>query len=1057
LLVSNEAKEITGASRWMLFYILLVGVLLTIALFSWVQSWERQQAQSRFENVAASYITAIRYEMRRHVEAVNSIASFHRSTEATNRAAFRAFVEAVLLEHGDIQALEWAPRVRLHERNRFETEAHQAGFSDFRITERNTEGELVVANEREEYFPVYYVEPYESNKRALGFDLASSQVRREALELARDSGKMIISERIVLVQDENEHYGYLMFKPIYNGALVPEGVAARRVALKGYALGVFRLGEFINEALRDSAHTTLNLWVYDQLTPGSQALLYFRGATGVTEGEHPADAGLQVTADELSWQTDFEWHGRKWGFLFKPSSAFLAMESAWRSWVILFAGLALTMMALLFFYREQRYTQMIERHAALLVQEKSETEQRYLQLFNCNSDALFVVNIDKASGPGKFLDVNDAMCQRLGYTRDELLQLSPVDINVSGMEEELKGCVQHVLAHKNHLFEAVHVAKDGREIPVEINLRMLDGNDSSLFIGCARDVTTRRRVHEEQIEAREWEMAKLSSALEQTADSIMITDRHGIIEYVNPAFVETTGYTRDEAYGRGPSIIKSGRTEDKVYEILWQTILRGEVYRNVLINRKKNGSLYYEEKTISPLKDSNGKITHFISSGKDITERMHTEERLHHLAYHDILTDLPNRVMFVERIINAIKQSRGSEHCAVLFIDLDRFKNINDTLGHEVGDQLLQAVPERLLSCVRDRDTVARFGGDEFALLLEKIPSSEAVAKVAAKLMEVLSKPYEIDSRQLYLTASIGISLSPDDSTDANTLIKNADTAMYRAKDTGRNNFQFYSIDMGVRAFERLSLETNLRYALERDEFELYYQPQIEMVSGNIVGCEALIRWQHPEFGLVTPDKFIPLLEDTGLIVDVGGWVVNTACKQGKEWVELSGKPLKMAVNLSGRQFRDESLIEMIREGIEAHSFTPSLLDIEITETVLMQDDRISLANIGALKALGVQLSIDDFGTGYSSLSYLKRFPVDTIKIDRAFTRDVTSDPEDAAIVNAVIAMAHSLKLEVIAEGVEHEDQVDFLTRYGCDYMQGDLFGKPLPQSEFRALIMNRT
>ena len=1052
----DTKKRVKLASpRRSLLYILLIGLIFSLVLFLWIRDWEQQRIQISFETLASSYVSAIDNEISRHQEAINSVANFHHSLSAANRAAFHAFASAVLLEHHDIQALEWVPRVSHAERQEYELKARQAGFGAFRFTERSAAGGLVEATTRDEYFPVYYVVPHESNERALGFDLASDPVRRKALLRARDSGKTVATGRIRLVQDDNSgQFGYLMFKPVYKGTF-PLTIESRRAQLQGYALGVFKIDAFVEEALQDSALGTLDLWIYDQVDTGASELLYFRENTK-DEAAVSYLSALIIDSD-LAFEMTLNRHGRSWVFKFKPSAHFLNEASSEKAWLVLIAGIALTSFMVLILHRRERYTQMVEQNAQLLAQEKNESEQRYLHLFESNNDALFVVEINERVGPGKFIDVNEAMCRRLGYSKEELLQMTPVDINIPGMEVELQECVAHVLEHKGHLFGTVHVAKDGREISVEINIRALDGSNESLFIACARDVTQRRKAHEAQIEEKEWEMEKLSSALEQTADSIMITDRYGVIEYVNPAFEEITGFTRAEASGKTPTIIKSGRNSSKEYKRLWRTIMHGEVYRNVLINRKKDGSLYYEEKTISPLKDSDGNITHFISSGKDITERMQTEERLHHLAYHDVLTDLPNRVLLVERISNAIKQSRGAEQrCAVLFIDLDRFKNINDTLGHGVGDLLLQAVPERLLSCVRDRDTVARFGGDEFALLLEKVPSSDDVAKVASKLIEVLSKPYLVHNQELYLTASIGISLSPDDSTDANTLIKNADTAMYRAKDTGRNNYQFYSTDMGARAFERLSLETSLRYAMERNEFELFYQSVVAMGSGEIVGAEALIRWHHPDLGLVAPDKFIPLLEDTGLIIDVGEWVINTACQQGSAVIKLIGKPFRMAVNLSGKQFRDEKLVEIVQQAVRVHQFPVSLLDIEITETVLMQNDRVSLANISALKKLGMRLSIDDFGTGYSSLSYLKRFPVDIIKIDRTFIRDVTNDPEDAAIVTAVIAMAHSLKLEVVAEGVEDNAQVEFLKHYTCDYLQGFLFSTALPEKEFHQLLMTK-
>lgn len=1034
-----------------LIIVAFIGALFSVMLYFWVDDWEQRRFEEHFQADAESYIAAIRNEFRRHYEVVNSVANFLRSNDEINRAAFGAFVSAVVLEHNDTQALKWAPRVTHAERDRYEKKANEAGLSNFRFTQQNSAGELVTAAQREEYFPVYYLGPHAGNQQMQGYDLASNQVRRITLEQARDSGEVIISGPIALLQGTDKQHGYLMLKPIYRGDDIPPSREQRRQRLEGYALGLFRYRDFFDEALEQRSGLSgrqLSMQVSDINDTGERVLLYSH-----LSGDDSEWLGKGIDDDQFL-TIALSQYGREWQFTFRPTVGFAATGSTWRSWLVLLTGAGLTVVILLLVYRERRYSRETESRAEQLAQEKFRSEQRYQHLFDSNNDALFVVEIGDA-GPGRFLDVNRAMCHKLGYSREELLKLGPIDINLPGMEEELQKCVQHVLQHKDHLFETVHITSSGEQIPVEINIRALDEENGSPFIGCARDVTSRLQAHEEQIEVREREMVKLSSALEQTADSVMITDRQGVIEYVNPAFEKVTGYSREEACGKTPVIINSGLNGKGEYERLWLSILRGDVYQNVLINRKKDGSLYYEEKTISPLKDSNGEITHFISSGKDITERMQTEERLHHLVNHDILTDLPNKALFMERLNNAISQARGiDQRCAVLFIDLDRFKNINDTLGHTVGDLLLQAVPDRLRSCVRDRDVVARFGGDEFAVLLEKIPNSEAVAKVAAKLVEVLEKPYQVGEQDLYLSASIGISLSPDDSSDANTLIKHADTAMYRVKDTGRNSYQFYSTEMGVRAFERLSLETSLRYALERGEYELYFQPQIEMKSATIVGAEALLRWQHPELGLITPDKFIPLLEDTGLIIDVGEWVLDSACRQGKVWDELTERPFRMAVNLSGKQFRNESLIETISKVVANNGFNARQLDVEITETVLMQDDRVSLANIGGLKELGVQLSIDDFGTGYSSLSYLKRFPVDSIKIDRTFIRDVTTDPEDAAIVTAVIAMAHSLKLEVIAEGVEEESQVEFLSRYDCDLLQGYLYGRPLPQNEFRALLL---
>ena len=614
-------------------------------------------------------------------------------------------------------------------------------------------------------------------------------------------------------------------------------------------------------------------------------------------------------------------------------------------------------------------------------------------------------------------------------------------------KEECPICAAFKDGSVHHLDDEVFWRKDGSSFPVEYTSTPIreDGKLAGAVV-VFKDITERKQAKAQ--------MAKLSNALEQTADSVMITDNTGIIEYVNPAFEDTTGFTRVEAIGKKPNIVKSGKHDLAFYKQLWETILRGEVFRDVLINRKKDGSLYYEEKTITPLKDIQGNITHFISTGKDITERMQTQERLHYLAHHDVLTELPNRVLFMDRLEHALLRARWSQRLvAVLFLDMDRFKNINDTLGHDVGDRMLQAFGARLRECVREGDTVARLGGDEFAIVLEDVANMDDVPATAKKILQAFEQPFHDEGRELFVTGSIGISLHPNDGLDAHTLLKNADTAMYRAKDTGRNNYHFYSADMSAKAFERLALETSLRHALERQEFLLYYQPQVDLDTSKIVGVEALLRWQHPDLGLVSPAEFIPLLEDTGLIVPVGEWVLQAACTQAMDWCKAGFSPISLAVNLSGRQFSTPNLTDVINRVLENTGFDPARLELEITESVIMGNAQETIDTLGTLGKMGIRFAIDDFGTGYSSLSYLKRFPINTLKIDYSFIHDITIDPDDAAIVTTIVAMAHNLNLKVVAEGVETKDEFAFLRACGCDYMQGYLFSRPVPASAFKVLL----
>ncbi|KAF0191512.1 MAG: signal transduction protein [Gammaproteobacteria bacterium] len=566
------------------------------------------------------------------------------------------------------------------------------------------------------------------------------------------------------------------------------------------------------------------------------------------------------------------------------------------------------------------------------------------------------------------------------------------------------------------------------------------------------EIERQRHINEHAI--ADAQMKKLSGAIEQTADIVLISDREGRVEYVNPAFEAATGYTLAEVKGKKSNVVRSGKHDDAFYQGLWDTITRGDVFQDVVINRKKSGDIFYEEKTITPLKDGTGNITHFISTGKDITERMQIQERLYRLAYHDILTDLPNRALFVDRLDHALARQRDGGRCmAVLFMDLDRFKNINDTLGHDIGDRLLQMLSERLLESLRDSDTVARLAGDEFVILLEEVDAAGDVAPICRKILDALSRPFVVNGNELYMTSSIGISLYPSDGTDASILMRNADVAMYRAKELGRNNFQFYSADMSARAFERLTLETSLRHALERDEFLIHYQPQICLDTGRIIGVEALLRWQHPDFGLVQPGEFIPLLEETGLIVPVGEWVLRTAMNQAVAWQAVGLDPIRVAINLSSRQFDGRQLLDTVLNLVKETGLETRWLELEITESLLMNNERLTLEMLQALSDAGIRLSIDDFGTGYSSLGYLKRFPIDTLKIDRSFVRDITTDPDDAAIVTAIIAMATSLKLDVIAEGVETRAQLDFLKERQCVCLQGYLFSRPLPVDGMTALL----
>jgi diguanylate cyclase (GGDEF)-like protein/PAS domain S-box-containing protein len=537
-----------------------------------------------------------------------------------------------------------------------------------------------------------------------------------------------------------------------------------------------------------------------------------------------------------------------------------------------------------------------------------------------------------------------------------------------------------------------------------------------------------------------------AAALEAAANAIVITDSHGAILWANPAFTTMTGYSKEEVLGKNPRMLKSGNQPESYYANLWSTISSGKVWRGEIVNRRKDGTTYTEEMTITPVTQSGGNAeTKFVAIKQDISQRKAAEERVQFLAYYDALTELPNRTLLRDQLAKAVAGARRrKDKVALLFLDLDRFKDVNDSLGHSVGDLLLQEVAERLKRFGREPDAIARLGGDEFLVVLNGVKEVSDAAIAADRLVKLMTAGFVIQGHPITVSCSVGISVFPEHGVDGETLIKNADTAMYSAKEKGRNNFQFFTEDMNAQAVERLTLESSLRLALDRKELFLVYQPQMDIASGRIVGLEALLRWQHPELGLVPPDKFIRIAENSGLILPIGEWVLRTACSQARTWQDEGLPALSVAVNVSAIQVRQEGFCKLIRRVLHETKLAPQYLELELTESLLLANADLMLSVVQELKAMGVTLAIDDFGTGYSSFSYLRQFQVSKLKIDRVFVRDVAVNSDDAAITTAIISMAKSLHLKVIAEGVENEAQMSFLRGHQCDEIQGYYFSKPL-------------
>ena len=542
-----------------------------------------------------------------------------------------------------------------------------------------------------------------------------------------------------------------------------------------------------------------------------------------------------------------------------------------------------------------------------------------------------------------------------------------------------------------------------------------------------------------------------AKVFENTVEGVIITDSAARILAVNRAFTQVTGYELEDVLHLTPQILKSGRHDALFYNEMWKTLNQSGQWVGEIWNKRKNGEIYPERLTIGVVRDSNGGVGHYVGVFSDITDIKRSQERLDFLAHHDLLTTLPNRLLFNHRLNHSIALAqRNHRQLAVVFIDLDHFKNVNDTLGHDLGDELLKKVSADLNVHVRKSDTLARIGGDEFILLLDDIEAPRYAGAIAEKFLELLRRTFMISGHEIIVSASIGVSFFPTDGQDVSTLVKNADTAMYYAKTHGRNSYHFYESAMSEYAQERVRLESLLRRSIERGELSVHYQPQVNLVTGRLMGAEALVRWNNPELGSVSPVRFIPIAEDIGYICALGEWVLRTACLQVKEWEKVGFTLPCISVNLSVKQLEHGDIVDIVRRVLEETGLSSLRLELEVTESAIMKNEH-ALDLLDGLRAIGVELAVDDFGTGYSSLSYLRRLPIQKLKIDRSFITDVTAEPSREAIVRAIIALANALGLHTIAEGIETEAEAQFLIREGCQQAQGFLYSRPLPPEEFFA------
>ncbi len=870
---------------------------------------------------------------------------------------------------------------------------------------------------------IRHVFPMDENARSLGFNqLADPQQSPEAFK-ARDSGKLTLAGPLLLTQGGTGVIGRL---PIY----LPDNASNEQ--FWGFANVVIRFPD----ALKGIGLQSLGqlgfdyaLWREVPASPNPQIIASSRKDLSVATLNDPVN--VNITVPNGQWVLSLAPHA---GWTHPQLYGAYAVAG------LVFSAMLAYLVKLLVDQRNYRYG--LEDQVEQRTQEIRSVQDHLQATLDAIPDLMFEIDLSgklhrvHALNPELLAVPYDQIGQR---NINELLPPEVCEVAHRTMQEAL----EHGRSHGQQYSLQTPVGERWFELSAARKTHHL--SDTPRFIFLARDITDRKN--------NEAELQLAAKVFEQSNEAFLITDAHQNIVKVNPAFTKITGYSPAEVLGQQPKLLTSGRQGAHFYQDMWLDIEHRGHWEGEIWNRRKDGQEYPEWLSITRVTDEQNKPKHYIAIFSDITQRKAQEAKIRSLAFFDPLTGLANRSLLKDRVEHDLDQAkRHNTHMALLFLDLDHFKNVNDSLGHAVGDELLIEVGRRLASHLRAQDTLARLGGDEFVAVL---PDTDAngVTHLAQALLGLMAEPYSLSAHELNITPSIGISIYPEDGTDFDTLYRCADTAMYRAKQEGRNCFSFFTNELQRSSIHRLTLENALRRALERNQLHLHYQPQQCLRTHKVLGVEVLLRWNHPELGSVSPAEFIPIAENSGLILSIGEWVLRTAALQVKAWMDSGLPEMVLAVNLSAVQFRQPQLLETVMGVLQDTGLPARCLELELTESAAMHDPKAAIATMDALHQQGIRMSVDDFGTGYSSLNYLKRFKVYKLKIDQSFVRDVPSDPEDASIVSAIINMAHSLGMTTIAEGVETVEQQQFLKDNGCDEIQGYLFSRPLPPPELERFV----
>ena len=1010
-----------------------------LSLFAWkiARSSDQQSMSTDFARRADNVAAAINDRMQNYEQALRAGVGLWNSSEMVTREEWQAFTSTLQLNrvYPGVQGVGFITMLRHDDSASFVHEQRRQGNENYAI---------FPSGERSQYGAITYLEPLDSrNHKAIGFDLLTEPVRREAMLRARDSGSPALSGRVVLVQESahEQQQGALLFLPVYQRLSVPADLEQRRTSLIGWVYSPFRMADLMGGTLTGSL-AGLRLQVFDGEAVSPSKKLF----DSLTNSETEIGAFSERRSLDIA--------GHRWTLVVTALDSFLVGQNPWAAFVLL-TGLAISALVFLVVITLLRSEARAREIAARMSQAFREAEGRHLAIVQAASEA--IVTIDDS---GMVKTFSTGAERIFNYSADEVvghdfaLLISDQD---RGMTKNFLRQFFEEASFSVSRRETTARRKGGEEFSAAVSLGLMKAGSERHVVVLLQDVTDRKIAEAALAEADHMQRLLFGSV----PYPIIATRTDGVINFVNRAAEVELGYEARELVGIRS--IESFHLKEELFDrrhskssyglapkhgvsaletLTADCIAHGSSEREWTY-LKKNGDSFPALVTTSRVTDRSGTHMGFIFLIVDISERKEAECHILHLAHHDALTDLPNRALLNERLATAIDRAAAHQTLVgVLMLDLDHFKRINDTLGHGVGDGLLVEISARLRALVRREDTVARMGGDEFVIVLPEVPGPERVQDIATKIVEGVFRPVMVGGHELQVSGSVGLALYPRDGTDEGTLLRKADSAMYVAKQRGRANYQWYSHSMMEVAEQKMSLEVDLRRAIDSKQLRLGYQPFVCLQTGRLLGLEALLRWPHPERGLISPATFIPLAEEAGLIVRLGEWVLQEACRFHKQLADQSGRVIPISINVSPRQLAEPNFAQRVREIAGDLGMPANMLTLEITESILVDRPDEALTILSDIRSSGTLIAIDDFGTGYSSLSYMTRFPVDKLKIDRSFISGIGRSGPDDAIIRAIIAMGHSLHLEVTAEGVETTDQLRFLVNQNCHAAQGFLFGE---------------